>query len=363
MLSLSAVLLAALSLFLFLAWRRLARDCEAMQGRLRQENADRREAVSLLKLQRDLAVTLGSKDTLRESFDCLLEMLDSIPGVDCGGIYLLQDDGSLELAAHRGLSAKFVSLNSLIAAGSERTRLVLEGRVCSQNYSTLSSDALLEGLRSVLVVPVLFQSKVVAVLNLGSRTVPAFLSPMTTAIEAAAEHIGGIVAGRRNRDTMREKNEALAGYRRNEGDVREERKSLDALIDVLPVGLMVLDDKTRIVRINVAGLAMTGGEPHEILGQRPGDVLKCVHARVSPDGCGTGLNCPVCELRRNVEAVLAVEGSMRNMDFEAQVIREGAPRTVWLRVNAEAFTKDGRKHVLVALQDVTLQKRAALENG
>ena len=155
----------------------------------------RRETEVLLKLQRDLAVTLGATATMQESFSRVLEMLQRIPGVDCGGVYMANDDGSLDLVAHRNLSGLFVADCRRIEPGSTRAKLVREDRPSSAyDFETLSADALLEGIRSVLVVPVIYQSRVIAVLNMGSRSVPAFQPQMISAMEAAAAHIGGIVS-------------------------------------------------------------------------------------------------------------------------------------------------------------------------
>jgi GAF domain-containing protein len=165
-----------------------------LNERLRHENAERREAENLLKLQRDLTAMLGAKSSLQDSFQCLLEMVGAIPGVDCGGIYLVNPQGGLDLVAHRNLSESFITTCRTIESQSVRAKRVRDGKVFTQTLETLSSDALLEGIRSVLVVPVLHQANVIAALNLGSRSVPAFQPAMSLTIEALSAHIGGIVA-------------------------------------------------------------------------------------------------------------------------------------------------------------------------
>jgi GAF domain-containing protein len=189
------VILAGVVWRLLVLLRRSTRDLLAANAELRKENEARREAEVLLKLQRDLAVALGATSSMQESFSRLLEMLQRIPGVDCGGVYLGNDGGSFDLVAHRNLSGAFVASCARIEPGSPRDMLIRGTRLSSScDFETLSADALLEGLRSVLVVPVIYQSRVIAVLNMGSRTVQVFQPPMIAALEAAAAHIGGIVA-------------------------------------------------------------------------------------------------------------------------------------------------------------------------
>jgi PAS domain S-box-containing protein len=442
--------------------RRQTRKAREMEERLRKENEERRETASLLKLQRDLAVELGAKSSLQESLDCILDMLGTVPGVDGGGIYLVQPDGSLELAAHRNLSDSFVAGNRHVAGDSPRGKMVHEGRVCSQDYNSLLPDALLERIRSVLVVPVVFHGKLVAVLNMASRSVPAFQPQMQTAIEAAAEHIGGIVARIRAQDVSKEREHsfrnlaesafdaiaivgadrkfiyvnpqftdltgyaesellgkafdmtlhpdqralaltrfedrlkglpvpsrydalydrkdgttvpvrfsarriawmgqpAVIGYVQDQSDrkqkeraLQEAKEAMDAFFDFLPLAILVMDEKTRIVRVNVAGLELVqAGEVSDLLQKRPGEALNCVHSHDSPDGCGSGPSCPVCDLRRSLESVLKVEGSIRGAEVTVQLKRQDGPCKVQLRINAEPILLHNQKHVIVAIEDVT----------
>ena len=82
---LGLVTLAGVVWRLLVLLRRSARDLLAANEALRKENEVRRETEVLLKLQRDLAVTLGATATMQESFSRVLEMLQRIPGVDCAG--------------------------------------------------------------------------------------------------------------------------------------------------------------------------------------------------------------------------------------------------------------------------------------
>ncbi len=82
-----------------------------------------------MQLQRDLAVELSATSELKRALEVLLEQAVRLEGVDCGGVYLVDPkDGSLCLAASRGLSPEFIAAVSHYPADSQRSRLVRAGK-------------------------------------------------------------------------------------------------------------------------------------------------------------------------------------------------------------------------------------------
>lgn len=138
----------------------------------------------------------------------------------------------------------------------------------------------------------------------------------------------------------------------------EERRSLDAIFSATPAGLMVLDEELNVVRANPAVLSMfeCGSAPHRTLG----DTLACVNASLDPRGCGYAAACRLCPLREGVAALLAAGEQVRNLELQMELLRDGVPRKVWLLAGAERVTLDGKRHVIVALNDIT-EKREAEE--
>jgi PAS domain S-box-containing protein len=91
---------------------------------------------------------------------------------------------------------------------------------------------------------------------------------------------------------------------------------------------------------------------------RHGDVLGCVHCTEDPRGCGYAPDCRLCPLRQGVESVLAGGAAVRGAELTLDLLRDGSPQKVWLRVGAEPILIAGQRHVVVALDDITEGKRA-----
>ena len=138
-----------------------------------------------------------------------------------------------------------------------------------------------------------------------------------------------------------------------EAALQMEKLNLNAIFESSPVAMLILDDATNIVHFNTAALALTGSDASDVLHHRPGNALNCVHCAVDSRGCGYSKRCPLCPLRNGVESLIANGGSMHGAELMMELMRNGEPQKVWLRVGAETVLLHGRRHVCVAMEDIT----------
>ncbi len=127
---------------------------------------------------------------------------------------------------------------------------------------------------------------------------------------------------------------------------------LPAFIDAIPSPVFLTDGDVRILEANRAARELLGDQIEAQWHQRGGDALHCVFARDAPDGCGTTEFCPACVLRNSVEAVHAGQPAPRRV---AHMILGPADHSqdLWFQVSASPLALDGRKLVLIVLEDVT----------
>jgi PAS domain S-box-containing protein len=154
----------------------------------------------------------------------------------------------------------------------------------------------------------------------------------------------------------------ITARKRAERALTIEKANLDALFESSPIALLLLDATTQIVRVNEAAVALTGGSEAEFLQHRPGNALRCVHSTKDPRGCGFAPECPLCPVRNGIEALIKSGGSMHGAELPLELKRSGAPQQVWMHLGAEAVMISGARHLLVAMDDVTDRKQAALIN-
>ena len=154
----------------------------------------------------------------------------------------------------------------------------------------------------------------------------------------------------------------LTERKKMEEELRNNRENLamnfDAVFESSPVAMLVIDETTNIVMVNLAGISMCGGDKAEILQHRPGNALRCVHRSKDARGCGYSNVCKLCEVRNGVEGLIAKGGSMHGAELELELERNGAPSKVWMSIGVEPLMLDGRGHWCIALEDITERKQA-----
>lgn len=173
-----------------------------------------KEAEDFLRLERDLAFALGSAGSQAEAMKRLLEASLKLAGLDSGGIYLVErETGAVRLICHHGLSDGFVERVSLYEKTSPQAQFIMQGEpgYWPKPVDVFGSNALLdgEGLAALAVIPVKYEGKVVASLNLASRTEPEIPRNVRTALEVIATHIGGTVSRVALADTIKAQGERL----------------------------------------------------------------------------------------------------------------------------------------------------------
>jgi Histidine kinase-, DNA gyrase B-, and HSP90-like ATPase len=95
---------------------------------------------------------------------------------------------------------------------------------------------------------------------------------------------------------------------------------------------------------------------HEVLGLRPGEALQCEHAGEGPGGCGTSVACRHCGA---VVAILTAHCCGEPVSDECWISmrRQNKYESVELRAKVTPVTIDGHDVMVLALQDISDQKR------
>ena len=217
----------------------------------------RKLAERALHVQRDLSVALASIDDEQRALELILDAALKIDGIDSGGIYVADQGGELDLVAHRGVSQEFLERASHYAADEPQARLAHAGRVIYGSHQGLRPDSAStedhEGLRGLAVIPVTHEGRLMALLNLASRTREEIPMAARDALETLAQQCG-IVLMRLRADVA----------------LRENQQNLRALFDTVEDLLFVLDGTGHILKTNAMVRNHLGYSEDELVGQ---DVL------------------------------------------------------------------------------------------
>lgn len=186
---------------------------QSANAQLRREIEERRRTEEIIRLQRDLALTLSGKAGLYETLRLCVETAITISGLDSGGVYVVDSaSGGLDLAYHQGLSPEFVRQGAYYEADDLNTYLVMAGRPVYarlQDLPGLGEEGLKEGLRSVAIIPVIHQDRVIACINVASHQYEEVPATARAALETLAAQVGSTIARVQAEEDLRRAKEDL----------------------------------------------------------------------------------------------------------------------------------------------------------
>lgn len=132
------------------------------------------------------------------------------------------------------------------------------------------------------------------------------------------------------------------------------------MLEGFPDLVLILDKNRQIVAYNKkAENFFRYKETVEILGQRLGEALGCVHASESPLGCGTSIFCSECGAGKSNKAALKEPGSYEN-ECRINVNFEGFETSLDFKVYTSTLEFDGENYIVFAIKNLESEKRKEL---
>lgn len=131
---------------------------------------------------------------------------------------------------------------------------------------------------------------------------------------------------------------------------------VSALVAAYGSMVAVLNRQRQILEVNDGLLRFLGvPDAQELLGLRPGEAVRCVHAADQPNGCGTSRFCTTCG------AAIAIVSALQDGQPQERecllTFRRESEEALELRVRAVPLEVEGHGLVLLLLQDIRDEKR------
>ena len=122
--------------------------------------------------------------------------------------------------------------------------------------------------------------------------------------------------------------------------------------------MLLIDEQGVVKRVNNTLSRWLGRDLSTDGNVQPGDVVGCVHALADPAGCGTTSHCSACHIRNAFESVLHSGQPVHDVETEAAFSVDGREVRLWLEFSADPMVLDGKRHVILALNNITARKQA-----
>ena len=133
-----------------------------------------------------------------------------------------------------------------------------------------------------------------------------------------------------------------------------------ALLESIPDLALVLNRHRQVIAYNGRLLQALGiADPEGLLGQRPGEIVKCVHSDEMPGGCGTSSSCSVCGAVNTVLEALDKRGNaVSECRIRTQAEADGG--ALDLEVQGSFLALGGSDLVIVGMRDISAEKRRSV---
>ncbi len=144
--------------------------------------------------------------------------------------------------------------------------------------------------------------------------------------------------------------------------LERKQKNLEAIFDAAP-GCMLLIDKNMIVTsANDTVKQFVRKEYRQIINQHICGVLGCIDSTCSEKECEYAVPCRDCLLYQTITRVLDSGKPVHDVEVNITLNINDKKITPWLRISAKPVTMDGRKHVVVVIDDITEHKKMEREH-
>ncbi len=127
---------------------------------------------------------------------------------------------------------------------------------------------------------------------------------------------------------------------------------IQSVFDAIPSFIFVVDEDVRIQEYNAAATELVAGERKTILKRRAGDLLHCLHAIESPEGCGHARFCKDCIIRNSVTDAFRGKRVVRNR-LKMEIIRNGNREEIYALITVSPFHYKGSPFVLLVVEDIS----------
>ncbi len=290
-----------------------------------QDITQRKQFEELVQAQRDLARIISMFTTGQAPWPACLETVLSVSGMDCGGIYMLdQKLQRLKMVYHAGLSAEFTASVSSYELASPSARVVMNGQPIYFDRQELSVHPhhQRERMGALAVIPIHYQGQVLGSMNIGSHILDV-VPPLTRqTLETLATEVGNLAIALHTQSALRESEEK---YR--------------SLVNCQEAAIATIDAEGVFHYINDIGAQELGASPEQIVGGKIHDFF------------------PESTLMLRFNMVLQVFANGQGNVYE---ISEPLPTgNRWWRISAQPV-RDADGRVILAMinsLDITEQKR------
>ncbi len=129
---------------------------------------------------------------------------------------------------------------------------------------------------------------------------------------------------------------------------------LNSIFENAAVVLLLLDNDSRVMNINKAGIEMIGKKRENVLNLIGGQAFDCINAYANGEVvCGRGKNCSLCSIRNNVNKTFLTGETAYKNEGTLEIISNGKVLKLTILITTAIINTNNKKNVLLTIDDIT----------
>lgn len=309
----------------------------ALAGGFITSAMQRIQVEKLTQKELDLALKLSASTSFAETLRHCLQAAIEMSEMDCGAIYLItDDDASMELVHSQGISESFIQQVTTFRQDDPDYPAMTSDKVLYSDQRPPVSDWMRktlqeEALKAFAMVPVISKNRVIAILNVASRSVDRVPEFARKALETVTSHLGAAIMQARHE-------ERLSSVNRN----------LETLFNSIDDMLFVIGSQSTIIHANPATITTLGYsldelQQMEVLDLHPAELREEALKAAKEMSAGTRDLCQMPILRKSGERI-PVETKLTPGTWDGKPVYFGITRNITDRLkNQSALIESERK--------------------
>ena len=138
-----------------------------------------------------------------------------------------------------------------------------------------------------------------------------------------------------------------------EEELRLEKNNLQMMFEMMPLGMVVINEKGIVKRVNNTLVHMFGAEQIQMINQPFGEALGCTLS--AEKGCGKGKKCKFCDLRKAINGVVKTGVTSKDLLHDITFLNGQKEIRLVLKINFIAIKDENEKQIIIIIDDVTEQ--------
>ncbi|MBU2514083.1 PAS domain S-box protein [bacterium] len=301
-----------------------------------------REISALLDASKAILILKSFEEAARKIFDICRELI----GAQSGYVALLSEDGAenevLFLEAG-GLPCDVnpelpMPIRGLREVAYKTSDSVYDNNLAASEWARFMPEGHVV-LKNVLFAPLNIKENTVGLIGLANKP-----GGFTNRDAELSKSFGDMAA-------------VALNYVRYQDELRESETQLQVIFDNAPAIMLLLDENTEVIKINQTGLIAAGKPLDQVRGLRGGDVLNCINSFQHPKGCGYGVDCQNCVIRKTVEDTFATNQNYFKIEAELKLREDENVKEHVVLISTAVVSRETPKQVLVTVDDITDRKQ------